>query len=351
MAGPGIRASHFARELASHFEVTLIGVITDAVPIERVRTVDWGSGDARLAMSEAQVIVAQPHRSILAMSGERSKKVYDLFDPVILELDQLYRGSASVRQRMHRRFEQLRLDRALADGDLLLAATQRQVDFYTGFRRAAGAVDEEWMRRWRVVPFGAEDLRDPLVARENVILWGGGTWDWLDPDLAVEAVDRLNASGTACTLQFLGQQRPNSAARAAESISIRQSPFVRWNDDWVPYQERARWLQRSKVAMMLHRRTVEAEYSIRTRLFDAIGAGLPVVATAGGFAAELVERESLGVVVNPSDLDSVVEGTRRLLEDDAFHSASVHNMERIRPEFDWAAVTRPLVDAIQNWER
>ena len=103
--------------------------------------------------------------------------------------------------------------------------------------------------------------------------------------------------------------------------------------------------------MMLHRRTVEAEYSIRTRLFDAIGAGLPVVATAGGFAAELVEREGLGVVVAPSDLDSVVEGTRRLLRDDAFHSASVQNMERVRPEFDWAAVTRPLVDAILDWER
>jgi glycosyltransferase involved in cell wall biosynthesis len=101
---------------------------------------------------------------------------------------------------------------------------------------------------------------------------------------------------------------------------------------------------------MLHRRTEEAEYSIRTRLFDAIAAGTPVVASAGGFAAELVEREHLGIVVPPGDAGAVAEAIRRLLTDDGTYAACVENLERIRPRFAWEVVTRPLVSAIMQWQ-
>jgi glycosyltransferase involved in cell wall biosynthesis len=101
---------------------------------------------------------------------------------------------------------------------------------------------------------------------------------------------------------------------------------------------------------MLHRRTAEAHYSIRTRLFDAIAAGVPVVATAGGFAAELVEQEGLGIVVSPGDTAAVAAAIRRLLTDDDFHTGCVENLERIRPRFAWEVVTRPLVREIMKWQ-
>jgi glycosyltransferase involved in cell wall biosynthesis len=117
----------------------------------------------------------------------------------------------------------------------------------------------------------------------------------------------------------------------------------------VPYRERLSWLRAGKVAIMLHRRTAEAEYSIRTRLFDAIAAGIPVLATAGGFAADLVARERLGLVVPPGDVAAVAEAIRRLLTDDALYAGCVQNLERIRPRFAWDVVTRPLVDAVLKW--
>jgi glycosyltransferase involved in cell wall biosynthesis len=101
---------------------------------------------------------------------------------------------------------------------------------------------------------------------------------------------------------------------------------------------------------MLHRRTAEAEYSIRTRLFDAIAAGTPVVATTGGFAADLVEREGLGIVVPPEDPAAVAGAIRSLLTDDEVFSACVKSLERVRPRFAWEAVARPLVDAIRKWQ-
>lgn len=101
---------------------------------------------------------------------------------------------------------------------------------------------------------------------------------------------------------------------------------------------------------MLHRRTAEAEYSIRTRLFDAIAAGIPVVATAGGFAAELVEQEGLGIVVAPGDVPGVADALRRLLTDDGFYAGCVRSLQRIQPRFAWEVVTQPLVSAIMRWQ-
>ena len=46
--------------------------------------------------------------------------------------------------------------------------------------------------------------------------------------------------------------------------------------DWVPYAERLDPIAKCKVAIMLHRDTPEARYSIRTRFFDALAAGVPV---------------------------------------------------------------------------
>ena len=123
------------------------------------------------------------------------------------------------------------------------------------------------------------------------------------------------------------------------------------NAEWVPYRERLAWLRSGKIAIMLHRATGKADYSIRTRLFDAIAAGVPVVATERGFAAELVAREGLGIVVPPSDVAAVAAAVRRLLTDDAFHARCVENLERIRPRFAWEVVARPLVDAVLEWQR
>ncbi len=102
---------------------------------------------------------------------------------------------------------------------------------------------------------------------------------------------------------------------------------------------------------MLHRPTAEAEYSIRTRLFDAIAAGVPVVATEKGFAAELVKREQLGIVVPPGDVDAVAQALQRLLTDNVFYSSCIRNIERVRPRFGWDVVSRPLVDAVLEWQR
>ena len=77
MAGPGIRASHLAEELGKHFPTTLVARRED------------GTRDDDAALHDADVLIGQPARGFRRMRrGQRI--VYDLFDPVILELREMY---------------------------------------------------------------------------------------------------------------------------------------------------------------------------------------------------------------------------------------------------------------------
>jgi glycosyltransferase involved in cell wall biosynthesis len=375
MAGPGIRALHLAEELAKHVPTTLIAkrehlvipsgvegpgrVVAPAIApptrpgpstsLGMTRVVEHGSPAARAAMRDASVLVGQPARGFRKRRrGQRI--IYDMFDPTVLELRELYGNKPSVRQRVHLAAEWWRLSEALMRGDLLMCAARKQREFYETLQ--SGEIP------WIEVPFGIDmsEVRACEKAKDSIVVWGGGIWEWLDPATAVDAIVRLNAEGLRTKLLFLGRARPNRNLidrrrdDRFQDLLTRGGVHVAANDEWVPYRERLSWLRSGKIAIMLHRRTAEADYSIRTRLFDAIAAGVPVVASAGGFAAELVEKEGLGIVVPPDDVTAVMNAIRRLLTDDEVHSACVQNLETIRPRFAWDVVTRPLVDQITQWQ-
>jgi glycosyltransferase involved in cell wall biosynthesis len=295
-------------------------------------------------MRAADVLVGQPARGFRRLR-RRQRMVYDLFDPILLELRETYGRSPSMRQRVHLQAERWRLRRAISEGDLLMVAFAGQRELY---RRARAPMIE--------VPFGA-DGTPSRGKREDIVLWGGGAWEWLDPRTAVEAVVAANQAGVACKLLFLGRSRPNRHIierrredRLDQLINL-GAPYVEANDTWIPYRERLSWLRRSKIAIMLHRPTAEAAHSIRTRLFDAIAAEVPIITTEEGFAAELAAKEGVGLVVPPGDSGAVAQAIIRLLRDDALFARCVSNLARIRPRFAWDVVTRPLIDALAQWQK
>lgn len=351
MAGPGIRAWHLASELAKHFSTALVAKTEVEAPHDLgggPLLLARGSDEAGEALSNADVLVGQPARGFRRRRREQ-KIVYDLFDPTVLELRELYGHAPSVRQRIHLAAEWWRLSDALMRADLLVCAARRQRDFYERLQSS----DTKWIE----VPFGIDPLESRACEKPkgNIVVWGGGVWEWLDPTTAIDAIVRLNHEGVDAKLLFMGRSRPNRDLidrrrdDRFDELLQRGGDYVSANDQWIPYRERLAWLRAGKVAIMLHRRTAEAEYSIRTRLFDAIAAGVPVVATAGGFAAELVERERLGLVVAAEDTGAVAAAIRRLLTDDEMYTGCVKNLERIRPQYAWDVVTRPLVSAIMQW--
>jgi glycosyltransferase involved in cell wall biosynthesis len=370
MAGPGARAWHLADELAKRFPTKLVAASDNGRaagsesadfaapgPGGSVPLLAWGSPAGLEALRDADVVIGQPSRELLSIP--RGRVVFDLFDPVVLELVELYGAHPTLRERLHLGAEWLRLRRSLARGESLLYGFDAQRDFYAGVHAAASGKTAGWSERWLEVGFGA----DPTIAEAGaiaqdgppVIVWSGGIWEWLDPELAIEAVSRVNASGVACRLLFLGMARPGAtgflagrAARLERAIEA-AGPLVTVNRDWVDYRERGRWLRGCKLAIMLHRSTMESAMSIRTRFFDSVACRLPLVASRGGFAAAMIEKEGLGVIVEPSDVDSVVAGIQTLLTNDVFYARSVEALGHLQPRLTWTAAVGPLIRRLEEW--
>lgn len=348
MAGPGIRAWHFAREIGKRFDAGLIAQFQDEerLELEGIRIARFGSHEAEALLGSAAVVIGQPHREMLRLIGGPAQLIFDLFDPVILELDEIGSG---LRGRLHRMLESRRLLKALRSGSTLIAATERQRELYTGILPGKGAVIDP--EHWLIVPFGVPAEDPPVVGKSvpPVVIWNGGVWPWLDPVTAIAAIEEVNRRGTPVKLQFMGTGRPNAdVAKALPSLGpISASPYVEWNPDWVPYTERGEVIGRAAVSLMLHGRTREAEYSIRTRIFDSIWCGVPVIATRGGFAADLVDREGLGIVVEPGDVQGVADAIVSLVEDDAIRTRSVSALTGLRRRYRWSEVCKPLLSAIE----
>ena len=110
MAGPGIRAWHFAGELAKHFTTTLVCKREGELPgAADFRVAEQGSAEALVAMRAASVVIGQPARGFGRQRREQ-RVVYDLFDPVLLELREMYGRHPSMRQRSAPRWMRCRTD-------------------------------------------------------------------------------------------------------------------------------------------------------------------------------------------------------------------------------------------------
>jgi glycosyltransferase involved in cell wall biosynthesis len=188
---------------------------------------------------------------------------------------------------------------------------------------------------------------------DELVVWGGGLYDWFDPDTVVRAVGRLAATRPRLRLLFLGGAHPaqvgvgaGTAARAralAGELGL-LGTVVHFHSGWVPHGDRDRWLGSALVGVSAHRAHVEAEFSFRTRIVDYLWAGLPVVTTAGDELGALVQAAGAGIAVPEADVDAYAAALGGLLDDAGRRAAARTAARQLAGEFGWDRVAGPLVD-------
>ena len=298
--------------------------------------------------------------------------VVDAYDPGLLETLQRFRGSPFNEQRTWVADATRHLCDPLDRADLVLVANERQRHLVLGLLAAAGRVNA---RTWAedptmgelcaVVPFGTatprpEPVADgplrrggPLVPAGGVVaLWGGGLYDWLDPLLLVEAVDRCPDERVQAV--FLAGPHPTPAVGRlplVERVRARARELgllgnrIRLVEEWVPYHERGAWLCGSDIGVSLHLDHLETTFANRTRILDYLWAGLPVLCSAGDHFADVVAAHDLGVVVPVGDAGAVAEGLARLAGTaDGERGARRQRLADMAAATTWARVTAPLVE-------
>jgi hypothetical protein len=189
-----------------------------------------------------------------------------------------------------------------------------------------------------------------VAVDDQVVLWGGGVWEWLDPLTAVHAMARVVEACPKAKLFFIGTRHPNAEVpmsrmcQAAIELSrqlglLDKSVFFR---DWTPYAEREGYLLEADVGIVLHHDHLETRLSFRTRLLDCIWARLPIVVSGGDTLSEMVAREGLGTVVSGQDVDGVAAALIHWLSMPDARLRAEPAFARVAERLTWERAVEPL---------
>jgi glycosyltransferase involved in cell wall biosynthesis len=372
MAGPAIRALEIARQLTRSCAVELVSTVRCdlADPGLELRHVDDAA--LRSAVSRADVVVLQGHvldHHPWIADGDHVV-VVDLYDPIHLEVLEQSRELPIHQRRMAVGFACDTIARQIARGDYFLTASEKQRDLWIGHLALGGRLNattydtNEGLRQLvDVVPFGIPD-DDPcasgpalrgvvpgIAADDHVVLWAGGVYNWFDPLTLITAVDRLRQRLPTVRLYFMGMSHPHpevpqmamarEARRVADDLGL-TGVHVFFNDDWVPYDQRANYLLEADVGVSTHLDHVETAFSFRTRILDYLWASLPIVTTAGDGLADVIERDGLGISVPPGDAEALDHALFSLLSDADMRARCREAVRAHRDDFRWERAIAPL---------
>jgi glycosyltransferase involved in cell wall biosynthesis len=372
VAGTGIRALELARVLSATADVTLAGVGDPPAEVAGLPCVGYhpqAPGALDRALGAADVVVAGPQWPPLMRRLRRSgaRLLFDLYVPEAIETVGGFPGD---RRAVRALLTQLAIDRqldALRSGSGFVCAGERQRDLLLGAMLAERLIDpvrhdaDPSLRSvLDVVPFGLPEepaaaaadgprgaFPDRIGPDDEVVLWNGGLWPWLDAETAIRAVVRLAERRPSVRLVFMGAARQLPARRAAERAKALAAELgaldriVLFNEAWVPYARRADWLCAAACAISTHEDHLETRFAFRTRLLDCFWARLPVVCTTGDDLADVVEREDGGRAVPPRDVAAAAAALEAVLDHgrDAYAPA----LGRIAARYTWPVAARPLV--------
>ncbi len=384
MAGPAIRAWNMAAALSRENVVTLV-TTSKLEPVEapfELALVRAGDDRAMARYeSAADVIVFQGHAMAMFRTLAESQKVIvvDIYDP--MHLEQLEQARELPPATWAKQVEDATsvLNEQMLRGDFFLCASERQRYLFLGQLAALGRVnpstyegDPDLEGLLSVVPFGLPDeepvhrrasLRGVVPGideRSRILVWGGGLYNWFDPETLIRAVASVSAAHDDVRLFFQGTKHPHPDVPEMEIVSrsrelarelgvLDRSVF--FNDSWVPYDERQNYLLEADAGVSTHFSHVETTFSFRTRILDYLWAGLPMVVTEGDSFADLVEREGLGVVVPAGDPDALAAAIEKVLFDTDFAAGCAANIARVRESFRWSRTLEPLVRFVREPRR
>lgn len=350
-AGIGIRFVEIARVLrADGHSVTVLS--PDAGEIDGCPAASINPETLLETSSRSDVAVVQGHvANAFFLQAHPIPTVVDLYDPYIIEnLHYFSERGADVFQHDH-----FTLMNSLARGDFFLCASEAQRMFYLGALLACGRVnpvlfegDPHFESLLGVAPFGVQPPRE-LPRREDpgraAILFGG-IYDWYDPVLAIESVALVRASLPGATLTFTRHPNPDltpqgKLAEAMQHVAAKGYDFVRF-EPWAPYDRRAEFFERFDLALLTFPRSIETDLSMRTRVYDYLWCGLPIVTSSAPGTDEILERYSAGSIVPADTATRFATAITSILHDGETFARMVAGTRQFVADHQWDRTLAPL---------
>ena len=334
-AGIGIRFIEMSKVLhAAGFDISLLSPNDGPIAPETLRDVS----------ERSDVAVVQGHVANDFFAHARTiPTVVDLYDPFIVENLHYYaeRGGEVFAH------DHATLMNALLRGDFFLCASNAQRLFYLGMLIAAGRLnpaifesDPRLDSLLRIAPFGVAPPRSMPDARPHGVLFGG-IYDWYDPLLAIDAVTIARESIHDLTLTFAYHPNAETTPQSQMERALKYAKshgFVEFVP-WAPYDERGAFFDRFSAALLTFPQSIETDLSMRTRIYDYLWGGLPIVTSSAPGTDEIIERYDAGAVIRGDDprdyARAIVDVVKR------GHAAGTREFVN---DHQWSQTLAPLVE-------
>ncbi|MEO8215847.1 MAG: glycosyltransferase family 4 protein [Acidobacteriota bacterium] len=353
-AGVGIRFIEFARAIVEDgHEVTVLSA--DGGSVAGCASAKLDPASIRRFSSSSDVAIVQGHSiNDFIAHAAAIPLVVDLYDPWIVE-NFHYRDERGLEVFEH---DHATLLASVRQGDFFLCASNAQRLFYLGFFLAAGrlnpdvfAADPSLISLIDVVPFGVQPPRITAAGPVGHRLIFGGIYDWYEPLLAIEATRLARHHVPDLTLSFTRHPNPeipqSAASEAARFVAQNALDFVSF-DPWVAYEERARYYENYVLALLTFAPSLETDLSMRTRVFDFLWAGIPVISSSAPGTDEIIERYGAGSIVRSNDPAHFAEVIETILADP-------DELRRMRAgalawaaQHPWSTTVQPLLRFIRS---
>lgn len=375
MAGPAIRAWHLAEQLTRQHEVVLVSPKTVSLPPGLVDVRQVTERQLRDLMAWCNVVIFQGFvlEQYPFLANDDTMVIVDAYAPLYLEQLEQSKGLGAVAHGHVVAKGVAAINAQLLQADFVMCASERQRDLYLGKLGALGRInpqtyDEDPTLRSLidVVPFGLpatapvhrrqamKGVVPGIGADDQVVLWGGGVYNWFDPLTLIRAMAAIAITRPGVKLFFLGLVHPNpdveemdmagQARRLSAELGL-TGTTVFFNESWVPYDRRADYLLEADAAVSTHSDHVESAFAFRTRVLDYLWAGLPMVLTEGDSLATVVAEAGAGRTVPPSDVEALAATILEVLEPKAAAECRTRAVE-LAQAFTWEQAVGPLARAV-----
>ena len=350
-AGVGIRFLEIARVLRDDgHRVTILS--PDAGTIDGCRGDYINPQTLRDCSETSDAAVVQGHSAnAYFMQAHPIPTVVDLYDPYVIENLHYYAERGA--EVFHHDHETL--THSLARGDFFLCASEAQRLFYLGallgVKRLHPIAFEEspdLASLLRIAPFGVQPARElaPRDLDKPAILFGG-IYDWYDPILAIDAIAIARESIPAVSLTFTTHPNPDITpqGKLAEAVEHVQRSgyggFIHFTP-WVPYDERAEFFDRFTLALLTFRPSVETDLSMRTRVYDYLWCGLPIVTSSASGTDEILERYEAGSIVRADEAEAFANEVVAILRAPGSYARMTRGSQEFVGDHQWTRTLEPL---------
>ena len=87
---------------------------------------------------------------------------------------------------------------------------------------------------------------------------------------------------------------------------------------------------------------------MRTRVFDYLWGGLPIITSAARGTDEIIDRYECGVVIEDNDPNRFAEAIVTIFEDRKNYDRMVEGAKHFVADHQWRDLARPLLDFLAN---